>query len=58
MRVALTPPITHSQLVKIHCRQLPHIEIEDDVEMTAVPSENEEVTPVPLRYSVGVQCTF
>ena len=34
------------------------IRIEDDVEMTAVPSENEEVTPVPLRYSVGVQCTF
>ena len=31
------------------------IKIKDDVEMTAVPSENEEVIPIPLRYTVGVQ---
>ena len=29
------------------------IRIEDDVEMTAVPSENEEAIPVLLRYLVG-----
>ena len=31
------------------------IRIADDVEMTAVPSENKEAIPVPPRYSVGSQ---
>ena len=31
------------------------IRLKDDVEMTTVPSENEEAIPVPLRYSVGSQ---
>ena len=33
------------------------IRITNDVEMTAAPSENEEAISVPLRYSVGSQCT-
>ena len=32
------------------------IRIEDNVEMTAAPSENKEVIPVPPRYLVGSQC--
>ena len=32
------------------------IRIKDDVEMTAVPSENKEAIPVPLRCTMGVQC--
>ena len=32
------------------------INIEDDVEMTAMPSENEEAIPVLPRYLVGSQC--
>ena len=31
------------------------IRLEDNVEMTAVPSENKEVIPVPPRYLVGSQ---
>ena len=32
------------------------IRIEDDVEMTTMPSENEEAIPVLPRYLVGSQC--
>ena len=37
------------------------VHIEDDVEMTTVPRENERLIPVqverPPRYTVGVQCS-
>ena len=42
---------------KVSCARLVPavIRIEDDVEMTAAPSENEEAIPVPPKYSVGSQ---